>query len=100
MDEAYIALKRDEAYVYTALKRDEAYTDLKRDEAYTALKRDEAYTALKIHEEYMYLSQNTRRKDNCLEDLGVDGIIQLKFILNLCNFVGRIHLAQESVGMQ
>jgi hypothetical protein len=59
------------------------------DEAYTALKRDEEYM-------YIYFNQNIRRKDNCLED----GIILLKFILDLCDYVGRIHLAQESVGMQ
>lgn len=45
-------------------------------------------------------SHKTRRKDNCLEDLGVDGTILLKFILDLRDCVGWIHLAQERVGMQ
>jgi hypothetical protein len=36
---------------------------------------DEECTARRGDEEYIYFSHYTRRKDNCLEDLGVDGII-------------------------
>jgi hypothetical protein len=58
-------------------------------------------SALREDERYVHLSQNTRRKYSCLEDIIVCGIyIKINFRHSRSDAVSRICLAQSTVGMK